>query len=149
MTRARPRVGVILCAAAVFFAGCSRSGSTADDLSETVPLPEGISACTDVFGPGKVVDPKTFGEACSQGEQMVVPRPVELHCADQRVLYWNDFAWGYEGQEMTPLQSETPDAEQSPPYDEAVECLKDVPLDQQAALRNVQPVVDGGFDTFE
>jgi hypothetical protein len=150
MTRARTRAGVILCAAVVSVAGCSRSGSDADELSETVPLPNGISACDEVFGPGKVVDPATFGEACSQGEELVVPRPVELHCSDQSVLFWNDFAWGYEGQEMTMLESDTPEPQQSLPYEEAVNCLKDTALDQQAALeRMVQPVVDGGFDSYE
>ena len=132
MTRAGSRVGIVLCAAVVAVAGCSRGGGE-EELSKTVPLPDGISPCEEVFGPGLVIDPITFGEACSQGEEMVVPRPVTLTCADQRVLVWNDFAWGYEGQEMTMLTADTSQAEQDAPFNEAVECLKDAAPGQAPA----------------
>jgi len=125
MARANHRVRATLCAAVVAaaVAGCTSSGSEAE-LSASVPLPEGISACEDVFGADKVIDPKTFGEACSQGEEMVVPRPVELECVDQRVMVWNDFAWGYEGQPMAMIDNDIAVRDQGP-YDAAIECLTD------------------------
>jgi len=124
MARANNRVRATLCAAVVAaaIAGCTSSGSEAE-LSESVPLPEGISPCEEVFGANKVIDPKTFGEACSQGEEMVVPRPVELRCVDQKVMVWNDFAWGFEGQPMTMIDTGLPVQDQGP-YDAAIECLK-------------------------
>jgi hypothetical protein len=125
MARANDRVWITLWAAvaAVAVAGCTSSGSGEAALSESVPLPDGISACEDVFGADKVIDPKTFGEACSQGGEMIVPRPVKLNCVDEKLMLWNDFAWGYENQPMTMIDSGLPVQDQGP-YDAAIECLK-------------------------
>ena len=115
---------VALCAAVVVGAGCSRGGSKGEDLAETVPPIEGTSACDEVYGPGKTIDRATFGEVCSQGDEMVVSRPVRLQCADDRILTWNDFAWGYEGAAMTMLDPTATEGDEELPYDEIIECLK-------------------------
>ena len=116
-----------LCAGLVVTAGCARGGSGNDELTESIPLIDGINACDEVFAAGKAIDTATFGQVCSQGEEMVVARPVRLECGDGRVLTWNDFAWGYEGQEMTLRETGDPvagqAAEEALPFDEAVSCL--------------------------
>ena len=125
MARATTRVVIAaLCAAVVSTAGCARGGSGGEELAETVPPVEGTSACEEVFGEGKVVDRATFGEVCSEGEEMTVSRPVRLDCVDDRVLTWNEFAWGYEGQAMTMLEADATSGDDALPFDEIVQCLQ-------------------------
>jgi hypothetical protein len=131
MVRAGTRVGIAtVCAALALGAGCARGGSSADELQETVPVPPEMKPCDEVFGADKVIDLVTFGEACTRGEEMVVSRPVRLECLDQRVLVWNEFAWGYEGSPMTMLDTgeaqEGRPMEEQLPYDEAITCLQGI-----------------------
>jgi hypothetical protein len=125
MARAGTRVGIVALTAAVLgAAGCARGGSSAEELAESVPPVEGTVACDEVFGQGKVIDVATFGEVCTRGEEMVVSRPVRLECVDDRVLTWNEFAWGYEGQEMTMLDPNSTSPDDGLPYDQITSCLQ-------------------------
>ena len=125
MARATTRVGMAaLCAAIVVGAGCARGGSGGEDLAETVPPVEGTAACEEVFAAGNAIDRATFGEVCSRGEEMVVSRPVRLECTDDRILTWNEFAWGYEGQPMTLLDPEAASGDDELPFDEMIQCLQ-------------------------
>ena len=108
-------------ATVVALAGCS-NGDNMNAVTEKVPLPKGIAKCDDVYNGNAVVNPKTFGDACAEGEQMIVPRPVILRCANSRVLYWNKFAWGYENQKMTLVDQKAAPHDQIP-YDPAIKCL--------------------------
>lgn len=134
MARADKRLWVALGAIVVVVGGCVSSGANEVDLTKTVPLPEGIKACEDIYKDGAIIDPKTFGQTCSQGEEMIVPRPVELRCSDGRKLYWNRYAWGYETEAMTLVSPDEPAHEQVP-FNEAVECLKDMVGDEEATLQ--------------
>lgn len=125
MVRTATRVGMAaLCAGILVGAGCARGGSGGEDLAETVPPVEGISACEEVFAAGNAIDRATFGEVCSRGEEMVVSRPVRLECLDDRILTWNEFAWGYEGQPMTMLDPEAESGDDELPFDDIVQCLQ-------------------------
>jgi len=115
------RMWLALGATVVALAGCSKDDSV-DAVTEKVPLPQGIAKCDDVYNGDAVVNPKTFGVACAEGEQMVVPRPVILRCANSKVMYWNKFAWGYENERMTVIDQKAPSNDQLP-YDPAVKCL--------------------------
>lgn len=134
MARADKWLWVALGAAVVVIGGCSRDGSNGEEMSRTAALPDGITPCEEIFVEGQPVNPKTFGDACAQGEQLVTPRPIRLTCSDDRVLFWNQFAWGYQNEEMTLITADDP-AYQRIPYDQAVECLKATAVDEQAALR--------------
>jgi hypothetical protein len=128
MARATTRVAIAaLCAAAVATAGCARGGSAGEELAEAVPPVEGTVACEEVFAEGKVVDRATFGEVCTRGDEMTVSRPVRLACGDDRVLTWNEFAWGYEGQAMTMLDASATSGDDALPFDEIIQCLQTGP----------------------
>ena len=126
-------VTAALCAAIVLGAGCARGGSGGEDLAETVQPIEGTTACEEVFAAGKTIDRATFGEVCSQGEEMVVARPVRLECVDDRVLTWNEFAWGYEGQAMTMLDPAAESGDDELPFDEIIQCLQNAAAGTEAA----------------
>ena len=146
MARADKRLWVALGAAVIVVGGCVSSGSNSPDLSKTVPLPKGVTPCEDIYVDQAVVDPKTFGETCSQGEEMIVPRPVELRCSDGRTLFWNRYAWGYETEPMKLINADEPTYKQAP-FDESVKCLKDKAADQQAALQDQMDQITAEADT--
>ena len=132
MPRAKMRMWVALGATVVAFAGCAGNDGV-DAVTEKVPLPKGISQCEDIYKANAVVNPKTFGDACAEGQEMVVPRPVVLRCANSKVLYWNDFAWGYENERMTLIDQKAA-AHDRVPYDPAMKCLvKKTPTDTDTA----------------
>lgn len=135
MARADKWLWVALGAAVVVIGGCSRDGSNGEEMSRTAPLPDGMIPCEEIYADNKPVDPKTFGDTCAQGKEMVTPRPIRLTCSDKRVLFWNQFAWGYQNEEMTLISEDDP-AYTQVPYDQAVECLKATAADDQAALRD-------------
>lgn len=132
MARADKWLWVALGAAVVVIGGCSRDGSNGEEMSRPAALPEGISACNETFVDRKPVDPKTFGDTCAQGEAMVTPRPIKLTCSDNRVLFWNEFAWGYQNEPMTLIADDDP-SYQKIPYEQAVECLKATAVDEAPA----------------
>jgi hypothetical protein len=134
MARGDKRLWVALGAAAILIGGCSRGSAGDAELTQKPALPDGLTACSEIYGQNKVVDDKTFGRACSEGEDLVVPRPVRLTCTDGRELYWNDYAWGYLNDPMTLIDPTAPMNEQLP-FDEAVECIKAESADLQARIR--------------
>jgi len=109
---------------ALFAVGACAKDDPGAALSNAAPNLEGIAQCKDVYKADAPVDPKTFGTACVQGDNMVVPRAVKLRCTDNKYLYWNKFAWGYEKGPMTLLDEETSSALDTPAYNESLKCLK-------------------------
>ena len=121
--RVRKWLAISVAVAGVAIAGCSKDDPTTA-FSDVAQTPEGIAQCKDVYKADAPVDPKTFGTACVQGDNMVVPRAVKLRCTDNKYLYSNKFAWGYEKGPMTLLDEETSSALDTPAYNESLKCLK-------------------------
>lgn len=103
---------------------CRSGGSVATQID--APLPPDLERCEDRYEAGKIVDYSAegdFGKACEQNGQLVTPIPVDLTCADGRRLLANRFAWGYQGDEMTPFTPD--DTVRLPPDDEIGLCLQE------------------------
>lgn len=113
----------IALAALVAVAGCAKDDPTTA-VNDVVPLPKGVTQCTDVYKADAPVDPKTFGGACAQGDDLIVPRPVKLHCSNNKYLYWNEFAWGYEKEPMRLLEKDSATSSDNPAFAESLKCLK-------------------------
>jgi hypothetical protein len=144
MPGAKVRIWVALGAAALL--GLLTSCSSDDNVGavvEKVPLPKGIVSCQDTYKSDAVVNPKTFGDACADGKDMVVPRPVSLKCSDGKVLYWNQFAWGYENQKMSLIDPEA-SADEKIPYSQAIKCLSKQTAPQQGDLNKAIDSVSSG-----
>jgi hypothetical protein len=115
--------GGIAVAALVAVGGCAKDDPNVA-VTDVVPLPKGIAQCNNVYKDGAPVDPKTFGDACAQGEDLIVPRPVKLHCSNNKYLYWNQFAWGYEKEQMELLEKDALTSADNPAFAESLKCLK-------------------------
>lgn len=104
-------------------AGCAKADS-GDAVTNVVPLPKGLARCEDVYKADATINPNTFGDACSQGDEMMVPRPMILHCSNKKVFYWNEFAWGYEKEPMTLIGPDDDNSSDTPAFRESVKCIK-------------------------
>lgn len=59
---------------------------------------EALPSCTELFS--GVVEAGEDGPCDDQGESMVVGMAT-IDCADGRTLAWNDYGWGYLGEEWS------------------------------------------------
>jgi hypothetical protein len=110
--------GVLL--VAVSAAACSDPRGESQSSTE-IPVPDGLPACDEIFAPGNLIDPATFGDGCrTADDQLQVPRPAVLDCQDGPALMWNDYAWGFEGQPMTMWPAND---RQKVPTEQAQACL--------------------------
>jgi hypothetical protein len=107
--------GLLLVVAAAGCAGDDGSTPTAS----SVP-PNDMPACEEIYAEGKVITNENFGLACVQGDDLISPRPVQLECADDRQLLFNDLAWGFFGETMTTTPADDPS---KMPEDVVEECL--------------------------
>ena len=91
---------VALATVGLVAAGCGASSGTTTPSSSVAPL--GIPECTELYSDGKVITNDQFGEACQRnGGELLTPLPVRIECEDDRILLWNDLAWGYLDGPMT------------------------------------------------
>lgn len=89
------------------------------------PLPGYVEACEDQYEEGEIIEYSTegtFSKACVHNGDLVTPVPVSLDCSDGPDLVYNDFAWGYEGQEMTVFPAD--EIDRRPDEDERLACLR-------------------------
>jgi hypothetical protein len=94
--------------------GCSGDTTGSNTPGSSVP-PKDIPACAEVYAEGKKITLTDFGQACVQDNgELITPLPVRIRCEDDRRLFWNDLAWGYENDvmQLTPVRKEIkiPDA---------------------------------------
>jgi hypothetical protein len=95
MTVMRSRFASLAVAALGLVAvGCGASSGSTTPSSSVAPI--GIPECVDLYSEGKVITAADFGAACQRdGGELLTPLPVRIECEDDRVLLWNDLAWGY------------------------------------------------------
>ena len=118
----------VVAALALAGVGCG-ADSGADPAASSVP-PQGFKACEEVYAPGAVVNDDTFGLACVKDGVIESPSPVRLECSDGDQLFFNDLAWGYEGEPMTLVDEDDPS---KLPEAEVDACLAPVPGGATAA----------------
>lgn len=83
------------------FVACAGETDSTTTASSSVP-PRDIPACNEVYAPEKKITRAEFGEACvTEKGDLITPLPVRIRCEDDRMLYWNDLAWGYLDGPMT------------------------------------------------
>jgi hypothetical protein len=94
-------LGTIAALASLALATSCSNAPGDGESANTVPVPHDMPLCSEQFQQGKTIEEPSFGQACrSETDELVVPRPVRLSCADDTTLVWNNFAWGYVGQPM-------------------------------------------------
>jgi hypothetical protein len=117
------RRAVLVAAIAAGAAGCA--GEPIESAIDA-PLPDYVKPCADQYENGELIDygvEGDFSKACSDGEELVTPVPVVLNCTDGPDLVYNDFAWGYQGEEMTLFEDS--DTERRPSEEDRLTCLQE------------------------
>jgi hypothetical protein len=96
----RSRIATVALAAVGLVAtGCGAGSGSTTPSSSVAPL--GIPECDEIYSDGQVIANDRFGEACQRNGELLTPLPVRVECEDDRILLWNDLAWGYLDGPMT------------------------------------------------
>jgi hypothetical protein len=104
-------------------AAAAASGCTAESASPVASssiVPQDIPPCSDLYKAGAMVEDRSFGLACVQGDQLLTPVPVRIECVDGRQLRYNDLAWGFVSEPMTLTDEDDPS---KAPEDAVNECI--------------------------
>ncbi|HEX8802778.1 MAG TPA: hypothetical protein VF743_01255 [Acidimicrobiales bacterium] len=114
-------VAAALLAAVAAGASTACSGDAGASVPSSSVPPADIPACNEVYVEGNKVTDADFGVACTtETGRLLAPRPIRIECEDDRVLLWNDLAWGYVGE---PMALTPEDAPSKMPEDALSDCL--------------------------
>lgn len=112
------RLGLI--AAVLLLASCSGGGDNRDDGAEA----PGDAACEDVYATGESTDELVEREdLCLDGDEPTLVASASYDCEDGRELHWNDYGWGYAGDEWHAAGADG----DNPPADENDRCQNGPP----------------------
>lgn len=121
--RRRSTAYVVAVAALSLLGSACASGSVESAIE--APLPDFIRPCEEQYADGELIDydEGTFSDACrDEAGELVSPRPTTLPCTDGPDLLYHEFAWGYEGDEMTVFP---PGVDERRPDEEVIrDCLQ-------------------------
>lgn len=101
----KSRFLLTFCLVGAVLSGCGSSGGSEPAAStpprETIPDVAAAPACTDAFGGSSPVTREVLDGPCDDNGELVYAGAAFYDCADGRTLAWNDYGWGYVGENWT------------------------------------------------